>query len=225
MTGSTSVHDPSVVKTSNGYLLAHTGNNIVLKTSNDRTAWRDAGAAFPGGASWTLPYTGGGASLWAPDISYRNGKCYMYYSASTFGSRNSAIFLATSTTGASGSWTNNGLVVSTSSSSNYNAIDPNLIVDSSGGWWLSFGSFWTGIKLIPLNSSTGMRSGTTMHSIAQRTSGSTAIEAPFIFKHGSYYYLWSRSTRAARARRAPTASWSAARPASPARTSPATAPR
>ncbi|MEU4223545.1 arabinan endo-1,5-alpha-L-arabinosidase [Nonomuraea sp. NPDC026600] len=190
VTGSIGVHDPSVVKTSSGYLLAHTGNNIALKTSTDRTAWRDAGVAFPGGASWALPYTGGGASLWAPDISRHNGKYYMYYSASTFGSRNSAIFLATSATGASGTWANQGLVISTTSSSSYNAIDPNLITDASGNWWLSFGSFWTGIKLIPLNSSTGLRSGTALSSIAQRTGGSTAVEAPFIFRHGSYYYLW-----------------------------------
>ncbi|MBT2229220.1 arabinan endo-1,5-alpha-L-arabinosidase [Nonomuraea sp. NEAU-A123] len=190
VTGSIGVHDPSVVKTSSGYLVAHTGNNITLKTSTDRTAWRDAGVAFPGGASWTLPYTGGGASLWAPDISRRNGKYYMYYAASTFGSRNSAIFLATSATGASGTWANQGLVIATTSSSSYNAIDPNLITDAAGNWWLSFGSFWTGIKLIPLNSSTGLRSGTALYSIAQRTGGSTAVEAPFIFRHGSYYYLW-----------------------------------
>ncbi|MFG1685863.1 arabinan endo-1,5-alpha-L-arabinosidase [Nonomuraea sp. NPDC049269] len=190
VTGSIGVHDPSVVKTSSGYLLANTGNNIALKTSTDRTAWRDAGVAFPGGASWTLPYTGGGASLWAPDISRHNGKYYMYYAASTFGSRNSAIFLATSATGASGTWANQGLVISTTSSSSYNAIDPNLVTDAAGNWWLSFGSFWTGIKLIPVNSSTGLRSGTALYSIAQRTGGSTAVEAPFIFRHGSYYYLW-----------------------------------
>jgi Beta-xylosidase len=190
VTGSTLVHDPSMLKTSNGYLVAHTGNNIVLKTSADRTAFREAGVAFPNGASWTLSYTGGSANLWAPDVSYHNGKYYMYYAASTFGSQNSAIFLATSTSGTSGTWTNQGLVISTSSSSNFNAIDPNLIVDDSGHWWLSLGSFWTGIKMIPLDSSTGLRSGSTIYSIAQRTGGSTAIEAPFVFKHGSYYYLW-----------------------------------
>src|SRR5439155_1523273 len=110
--------------------------------------------------------------------------------ASTFGSNHSAIFLATSTTGASGSWTNRGLVIETTSSSNYNAIDPNLTVDASGGWWLSLGSFWTGIKLIKLNPSTGLRADTTVRSVARRTGSTTAIEAPYIFRHGAYYYLW-----------------------------------
>ncbi|GAA1756416.1 family 43 glycosylhydrolase [Luedemannella helvata] len=189
--GDTGVHDPTVVKTPAGtYIAAHTGTNIQLKTSTDRTTWRNAGAAFPGGASWTTTYTGGSANLWAPDISYHNGQYYMYYSASTFGSNRSAIFLATSPTGASGSWTHRGLVIETTSSSNYNAIDPNLVVDDAGNWWLSFGSFWSGLKLIALNPGTGLRSDTTVRAIAARGGGTTAIEAPFIFKHGGYYYLW-----------------------------------
>ncbi|MGW0199588.1 arabinan endo-1,5-alpha-L-arabinosidase [Nonomuraea sp. NPDC003201] len=190
VTGDIGVHDPSVVKRPDGsYLLVHTGDNITIKTSTDRTAWHNAGVVFPGGAPWTTSYTGGSASLWAPDISYRNGRYYLYYSASTFGSRNSAIFLATSTTGASGSWANQGMIISTTSSSNYNAIDPNLVVDAQGRWWLSFGSFWTGIKLVQLDPATGKRLGTSITGLAQRT-GTTAIEAPFIFRHGSHYYLW-----------------------------------
>jgi arabinan endo-1,5-alpha-L-arabinosidase len=191
VTGDTGVHDPSVVKTpSGGYILVHTGANISIKTSTDRTAWHNAGSAFPGGASWTTSYTGGSNNLWAPDISYHNGKYYLYYAASTFGSNKSAIFLATSSTGASGSWSNQGLVIATSSGNNYNAIDPNLVVDDQGRWWLTLGSFWTGIKMISLDPSTGKRSGTSLTSLAQRTGGTTAIEASFVFKHGSYYYLW-----------------------------------
>ncbi|GAA2644296.1 arabinan endo-1,5-alpha-L-arabinosidase [Paractinoplanes durhamensis] len=189
VTGSINVHDPGIVKKPDGtYLIAHTGNNIVLKTSTDRTAFKDAGVAFPSGASWTTSYTGGSANLWAPDISYRNGKYWMYYSASTFGSNHSAIFLATSTTGASGSWTNQGLVIESKTSDNFNAIDPNLYVDPSGNWWLSLGSFWTGIKQVQLNASTGLRLNTTIRSLAGRGGG--AIEAPFLFRHGSYYYLF-----------------------------------
>jgi len=189
VTGDTGTHDPSIVKTAaGGYIVAQTGDNIPLKTSPDRTAFRSAGTVFPNGASWTTAYTGGSRSLWAPDISFHNGKYYLYYSASTFGSNHSAIFLATSTTGASGSWTNQGLVIESATSDNFNAIDPNLLVDSSGQWSLTFGSFWSGIKQITLNAGTGKRSGSTLRSVAGRGGG--AIEAPFVFKHGSYYYLW-----------------------------------
>jgi arabinan endo-1,5-alpha-L-arabinosidase len=192
VTGNTGVHDPTVVKTPGGsYIMAHTGANVALKTSSDRTAWRDAGAVFPNGAPWTTTYTKGDTNLWAPDISYHNGKYYLYYSASSFGSRNSAIFLATSTTGASGSWTNQGVVISSSDSNDYNAIDPNLIIDASGKWWLSFGSFWTGIKMISIDPSSGKRTGSTLVSLAKRDANvEGAVEAPFITRRGKYYYLW-----------------------------------
>ncbi|MBX6356593.1 MAG: arabinan endo-1,5-alpha-L-arabinosidase [Micromonosporaceae bacterium] len=194
VTGDIGVHDPSVVKAPNGtYILVHTGNNVAIKTSTDRTAWRNAGVVWPNGAPWTRTYTGGSANLWAPDISYHNGQFYLYYSASTFGSQRSAIFLATSPTGAAGSWTHRGLVIESSAAVNYNAIDPNLVVDASGRWWLAFGSFWSGIKLIRLDPATGLRSttDTAVRSLATRPpSVSGAIEAPFIYRHGGYYYLF-----------------------------------
>lgn len=191
VTGDTSAHDPTMVKTPSGtYILATTGDNIALKTSTDRTNFRNAGSAFPNGAPWTRTYTGGSANLWAPDISYQNGQYYLYYSASTFGSRKSAIFLATSSTGASGSWQDKGLVIESSNSNDYNAIDPNLIVDAQGQWWLSFGSFWTGIKMIQLNPSTGKRSNNNIISLASRPDAGGAIEAPYIIRRGNYYYLW-----------------------------------
>ena len=189
VTGAVTVHDPSMVKRpGGGYLLAHTGDNIVLKTSNDRIAFSSAGTAFPSGAPWTTAYTAGSRSLWAPDLSYRNGRYSMYYAASTFGSNHSAIFLATSTTGTSGSWSNQGLVIESRTSDNFNAIDPNLIVDDQGRWWLSFGSFWSGIKLVQLDPATGRRSDSTIRSIAGRNGG--PIEAPFMVKRGAFYYLW-----------------------------------
>jgi arabinan endo-1,5-alpha-L-arabinosidase len=193
VTGSTGVHDPSVVRAANGtYVLVSTGNDLAVKTSTDRIAWRDAGVVWPGGAPWTTTYTAGSRNLWAPDISFRNGQFYLYYSASTFGSQRSAIFLATSPTGAAGSWTHRGLVIESSGGVNYNAIDPNLIVDAAGQWWLSFGSFWSGIKLIRLDPATGLRStvDTAIRSLSQRNTAGGAVEAPFVYRHGGFHYLF-----------------------------------
>jgi arabinan endo-1,5-alpha-L-arabinosidase len=193
VTGDTGAHDPSVVRAANGtYILPYTGNNLPIKTSTDRITWRNAGAVWPNGAPWTTTYTNGSRALWAPDISFHNGQFYLYYSASTFGSQRSAIFLATSSTGAAGSWTDRGLVIESSSAVNYNAIDPNLVVDAAGQWWLTFGSFWTGIKLIRLDSATGKRStsDTSVRALAQRTTASGAIEAPFVYQRGGFYYLF-----------------------------------
>ncbi|UJW31063.1 arabinan endo-1,5-alpha-L-arabinosidase [Saccharothrix sp. AJ9571] len=189
VTGDVGVHDPSVVKRPDGsYLVAHTGNGITLKTSTDRTAFRNAGSAFPNGTSWANPYTDNSRNLWAPDLSYRDGQYHLYYSASTFGSNRSAIFLATSPSGNSGTWTHRGLVIESRTSDNFNAIDPDLVVDDQGRWWLSFGSFWSGLKMIALDPATGLRADSTVRSIAGRNGG--AIEAPNIVKRGSYYYLF-----------------------------------
>jgi arabinan endo-1,5-alpha-L-arabinosidase len=189
VSGDIGVHDPTVVKRpTGGYLVAHTGNGVALKTSTDRVNFRNAGAAFPNGTSWANTYTNNGRNLWAPDISYHNGQYYLYYSASTFGSNRSAIFLATSPSGNSGTWTHRGLVIESRTSDNFNAIDPNLIIDDQGRWWLTFGSFWSGIKLIQLDPGTGLRMGTSLSSIAGRGGG--AIEAPFIVKRGQYYYQY-----------------------------------
>ncbi|KAG9256923.1 putative Arabinan endo-1,5-alpha-L-arabinosidase [Emericellopsis atlantica] len=191
VTGDTFTHDPTVVKKPDGsYLMAFTADNVGLKTSTDRTAWHDAGAAFPNGAPWTTPYTKGDLNLWAPDISYRNGQYYLYYSASSFGSSVSAIFLATSPTGQSGSWTNQGLVIESNANSNYNCIDPNLVVDAQGRWWMTFGSFWSGIKMVALDPSTGKRSDNNLLSIAARPANGGELEAPYIHRKGNYYYLW-----------------------------------
>nr|MDT0659291.1 family 43 glycosylhydrolase [Micromonospora sp. DSM 115978] len=189
VTGDVGVHDPTMVRRPGGdYLMAHTGNGVALKTSTDRVAYRNAGAVFPNGAPWTTTYTGGSRNLWAPDLSYLNGRYYLYYSASTFGSNRSAIFLATSTTGNSGTWQDQGLVIESSGSNNYNAIDPNLIVDDQGRWWMTFGSFWSGIQMIAIDPATGKRADNSIRHIAGRNGG--AIEAPTLVKRGQYYYLY-----------------------------------
>jgi arabinan endo-1,5-alpha-L-arabinosidase len=81
-----------------------------------------------------MAYTGGSNNLWAPDIPYRHGHYSLHYSALDFGLSKSAIFLATSSTGVSGSWAYQGLVTESTTSSNWNVIDLNLTVDAQGKW-------------------------------------------------------------------------------------------
>lgn len=193
VTGSITVHDPAMVRAASGtYFLFSTGNNLPIRTSTNRVAFASAGVVWPNGAPWTTQFTGGSANLWAPDISFHNGRYYLYYAASSFGSRNSAIFLATSVTAAQGSWTNLGMVWQTSNANDYNAIDPNLVVDSAGRWWLSFGSFWSGIKMIRIDSATGKQHAgdRTLYSIARRPSNGGAVEAPFIVERNGFFYLF-----------------------------------
>ncbi|KAJ6466361.1 glycoside hydrolase family 43 protein [Mycena sanguinolenta] len=200
VTGNTAVHDPTMCKSASGeYFVFSTGVGIEIRTSPDRTAWTFQGLVWPNGASWTDPYTGtSNGALWAPDCTVIGNTFYLYYAASTFGSEKSAIFFAKSTTGLPGSWTNEGLVTSTASGATYNAIDPNLLIDGSN-WYLSLGSFWTGIKLetsvfpfpLPVFPLIGKPSSTAVTSLATRTANNGAIEASVIYKSGSFYYLFS----------------------------------
>jgi arabinan endo-1,5-alpha-L-arabinosidase len=192
ISGATYAHDPSMVKTPGGrYYLYYTGGGIQISTSTDRVHWSSAGQVLPNGASWAKAY-GGWNDLWAPDVSYHNGVYWLYYAVSSFGSNHSAIGLATSTTAAAGSWTDHGLVYASASFGDFNAIDPALTVDSGGRWWLSFGSFWSGIKMIRIDPATGkqLAGDTTRYSLATRSSPD-AIEAGYVYPHGGYYYLFT----------------------------------
>ena len=64
----------------------------------------------------------------APQVSFFNNRWHLYYAVSTFGSQGSVIGLATTTSldpsNASYGWTDQGLVLASNASLNYNAIDP-----------------------------------------------------------------------------------------------------
>jgi len=186
------VADPTICRSASGeYFVFSTAPGIQIRTSPDRTAWTLVGVVWPDGAPWTDQYTGtSNGNLWAPDCTVIDGQFFLYYAASSFGSQNSAIFFAKSSTGMPGSWTNEGLVTSTATGATYNAIDPNLFIDGSN-WYLSLGSFWSGIKLETLSSSTGKPTSSAVTSLATRTADSGAIEASVIYKSGSFYYLFS----------------------------------
>lgn len=111
-------------------------------------------------------------------------------------------------------WTDHGPVVqSVAGRDLWNAIDPNLAFDETGTPWLAFGSFWSGIKLVQLKDNlTELAVPEKWHTIAARNrywklgetdAGdelSSAIEAPFLFKKGDYYYLfvsWDRCCQGA----------------------------
>jgi arabinan endo-1,5-alpha-L-arabinosidase len=191
VTGSVVVHDPSMVRTPAGrYLLYATGGGLSYRTSTDRIAFSSGSDAFTTKPGWWSAYA---TEAWAPDISYHGGTYLMYYAVSTFGSNTSAIGLASSGTGLPGSWSDDGIVYTSTSSSDYNAIDPNLFVDDDGTWWLSFGSWWTGIKMIRIDPATGKQyaGNTTRYSVASRPTGTKAVEAPFVVKRNGYYYLFA----------------------------------
>ena len=195
LSGSIGVHDPVIAKQGDNWYIFYTGVGLIMKKSEDGVTWKDLGPIFHTTPKWFREYVPNARnSIWAPDISYYKGIYYLYYSVSSFGKNISVIGLVINKTlnpdDPDYGWEDAGAVISSNSSANYNCIDPNMIVDESGQPWLSFGSFWTGIKLVELDPET-MKPYTdgVIHSIASRPIDS-AIEAPYIIYRNGYYYLF-----------------------------------
>lgn len=116
----------------------------------------------------------------------------MYYSTSSFGSQNSAIGVATSSTMDVGSWTDLGSSgVASSSSKTYNAIDGNLIWDGSA-FYMSFGSFYGDIYQVPM-ANPPLKSTGSAYNIEFNSTGTRPSEGSFIFTWGDYFYLFFSS--------------------------------
>ncbi len=198
----TPVHDPCIIQDNGVFHLFSTsqvseGKGLIhWRTSEDLFTWTFKGAVFPDFPKWVVEAVPGTKGIWAPDISFFNDRFHLYYAASTFGSNHSVIGLVTSptldTSDPAFGWTDEGLVTSSDVKDQYNAIDPNHAVDAEGRHWLSFGSFWTGIKLIELDPVTGKPKDPKAEpkSIARRHNPG-AIEAPFIIRRDDYYYLFA----------------------------------
>ncbi|OCL05671.1 glycoside hydrolase family 43 protein [Glonium stellatum] len=162
-------HDPSLIRRSSDgtYFRFSTGGGIAIHTA----------------PAITGPWTYQGYAL-------SNGTYYLYYAVSTFGSQDSAIGLATSSTMDVGTWTDLGATgVASDSTKIYNAIDPYLIVVGSS-YYLNFGSFWDDIYQVAMASTPTKTAGTSSYIIAYNSSGTHAEEGSYMFYYSGYYYLF-----------------------------------
>lgn len=196
------VHDPTMIKQDGTYYVFSTGvehglngGTIQIRRSTDLANWELVGTVFDAIPDWVGQAIGGTPpNLWAPDISFHNGTYYLYYAGSRFGTNTSVIGLATNTTLDPNSpeyrWVDQGMVIQSVRADNWNAIDPNLAFDAAGTPWLSFGSFWDGIKMRRIDPQTGKLAAddTKLYRLASRGGG--AIEAPSIVARNEYYYLF-----------------------------------
>jgi arabinan endo-1,5-alpha-L-arabinosidase len=210
------VHDPVIIKQDSTYYIFCTGWGVSVFSSKDMKSWKNEQPVFAKGPQWatdSIPSFAG--HIWAPDISFYNGEYYLYYSVSAFGKNTSCIGLATNKTldpkDPAFSWIDHGKVIqSIPGKTNWNAIDPNLVIDETGTPYLCFGSFWDGIKMVKLSPDAKSVDEDIrfIPTIASRKAdpnmenppavegnpvdaGGNAIEAPFIFRKGAYYYLFA----------------------------------
>ena len=194
--------DPAVVQAhdGSGFYIFATEAGISIRHSRDLKTWKKVGRVFEDAVpAWALTLIPGADSIWAPEVQFANGKYWLYYSVSTFGSQRSVIGLATNTTLDRASpdykWQDRGLVVESFPDRNdYNAIDPAMLVDRDGRAFLFWGSYWTGIKAAELNASTGRFATSPPKTVAvagRLAAAPTSIEAAFAVQHEDWYYLFS----------------------------------
>jgi arabinan endo-1,5-alpha-L-arabinosidase len=203
-TGDTSpVHDPSIIRQNSTYYVFSTdasssqGGFIPIRCSTDKIAWTACGYVFTTLPSWISGAVPQATEIWAPDVSYFNSLYHVYYAVSSFGSNVSAIGLVTNTTLDSTdpnySWVDQGLILQSSASDNFNAIDPNILIDAGGNVWLTYGSFWTGIYQQQINPATGqIQSGSATYHLAERAStvANDPIEGSSLIYENGFYYLF-----------------------------------
>jgi arabinan endo-1,5-alpha-L-arabinosidase len=192
LTGSLGAHDPAALVVGNTIYLFATG--LVAKTSTNLTSWQNATSPLNPRPSWVADKVPDATNLWAPDISFFGGMYHLYYAASSFGSNKSCIGHATKTDIATGTWADQGTVICSNmgTTDNWNAIDPNIVVDDAGTPWLAFGSFWSGLKIVKLDATTGARADAAAPTaIANGANGRGSLEGAWIFKNCGYYYLFS----------------------------------
>lgn len=156
--------------------------------------------------------------VWAPDVLNANGIYYQYYAIPYEPSTGAeaVIGLASSST-PYGPWTDMGYVVTswTNASSavpspdpwgfttgtTWNAIDPSPFIDFAGHWWLVYGSWSDGIRVLQLQDpSIASSSATIGFPVSSDTSTWTKVayrgageEGPFIYPYifnGTQYYYY-----------------------------------
>lgn len=198
-------HDPVMAFERGTYYLLSTGHGLQWATSRDRRTWVVQSSPFieqlP---EWTRDSVPGfNNHVWAPDVVRWHDRWWLTYSCSTFGKNGSAIGLMTAPK-LNGKWRDEGCIVcSRDKRDNWNAIDPCVFIDADDQPWLTWGSFWDGIQLARLDST--MHLASRPQTIARRHrpgdpaaaenptskyAGRNAIEAPFVLRHGDYYYLF-----------------------------------
>lgn len=207
LSGDLHTHDPALVAGtgdqpwyvfSTGDVREGLGAPQVRRSTDGGRTWSYVGTVWDAATrpQWVYEQVKGVQNFWAPEVVEHDGTYYLYYAASTFGSNTSVIGLTTNTTldpsDPAYHWVDQGEVWrSTAGESNDNAIDPGVVTDASGTPWMVYGSFWGGIRLLPLQWPSGKpAAGAQPTTVASRIGAPNAIEAGYLVHRGDWYYLF-----------------------------------
>jgi arabinan endo-1,5-alpha-L-arabinosidase len=199
------VLDPSIIRQGSTYyafstdVAGYPGNgNLPIHCSQDKLNWVSCGTVFPNGMpGWIQQKVPGVLGLWAPDISYFNGEYHLYYNGSKLHTQQTVIGLVTNTTldpaAPAYKWVDRGMILQSKQGDDFNALDPTILIDSNKSVWLTYGSYWSGIKQRQIDPITGelLASNPARYDLATRPGvPNNPIEGASLIHHGSYYYLF-----------------------------------
>jgi len=186
-------HDPAVFRdpVTQNYYTYCTG--AIARRSQDLIVWENIGKVVADPPPEAVAWVGSNA-IWAPDIIKVEGEYRLYCSNSTWGVRQSCIFLAVADN-PEGPFVPRGIVLKTSDQSPVNAIDANPVADQrTGEHYMAYGSFWGGCHILRLDPATGLAAEDGIGKCIARRPPWTdcAIEGPYITYNPDteYYYLF-----------------------------------
>jgi xylan 1,4-beta-xylosidase len=181
--------DPSVIRVGETYVAVGTssewGPAYPIYTSNDLVNWTFVGPAFTELPAWTM------GSYWAPELFYREGTYFLYYTARRKSDQHSFIGVATTRNLTKG-FTDHGLLLEWTSE----AIDP-FIIDQGGKHYITWKAYGLdkgkAIEILGAElSDDGLRvRGKAFPLIKAEpdTWEKGGAEGQAIFKRGRYYYM------------------------------------
>lgn len=188
------VHDPAIYEDKESGDFYIYGTDAQGFTSKDLIHWKSLGTLVSTPPEEAISHTKSEA-IWAPDIVKVNDEYRLYCSNSSWGVRQSCIFMATANT-PKGPFTPKAVILKTVNEGNVNAIDANIVEDhETGQQYMVYGSFWGGIHMIELDKNTGLAiegQGLGKQIASRPQWNDTAIEGPYIIYHPEtkYYYLF-----------------------------------
>ena len=200
-------HDPStIVRCKDDYWIFSTGPGVRSWRSKDLIHWEEGPHSLenppPAWIDDIVPDHKG--YFWAPDCIRLGERYLLYYSVSGWGRNASAIGLASNPTldpdDPAYRWTDEGIVIQSTTRDSFNSIDASLLRDPADGrLWMALGSFWSGLKMVELDPINGKR----LHPDAPLVplAFHKEIEAPCLIAHGGAYYLiynWGLCCRGAK---------------------------
>lgn len=206
--GELNTHDPSIFKDGDTYYVFSTDASygdvhplgVQIRKSGDLITWTYVGPAFadfPADCAEAIAHAKldpeKKQGLWAPDITKEGDVYRLYFSASTFGVSRSCIGLAEAEH-IEGPYTFKGIVIKSDAGAvnGANAIDPQLVYDTDGRLFMSYGSFFGGIFIHELDRETGFIKDTSAQPTRIAGSRGASVEGSVIayLPESGYYYLF-----------------------------------